>query len=328
MDSGKRQRAGTKDSDMSDEFFGFTSSKRESSEDNVKKPQQVADPLGEGSLASAVSKSKEPASAGLFVDDADPFASSRKDSEDNLFGIAKQNDSVAEKTAESLNVEEELFASLGNKKNVNPAVEKVVPTKAKVSDPLEEDDDLFGASKASKPKAIEKKRTAQESKTITPHDLVTSSQSESKPSEKEKPAATKTKSPLEDDDDLFGTGPTKKGTKTAAAKKKEVSAPPAKIPLPLDDDDLFAVAPAKKESKSAAAGKKEVVAAPAKVSSPLDDEDLFATGPARAAIKAVAKADSPQPSKKTPAKVNPLPDVSETRVVHLDFIMSPSANRP
>lgn len=264
VDSEQRPpRTGTRDSDMSDEFFGFTSS------GSSKVAKEADDPLAGGLFTSSVTKPRVSKANALFSDDSDLFAvSSEKTNkkepavvkpsaanEDDLFSVGNAKDESKTKTGEPLvgkdtstslftaeSPGDDIFSTVSDKtpeKKLEPISEKT-PSKAaesKISSPLDKDD-LFSVvqkdgnnaakSKATKP---EVKVTAKEKAPALDEDLFVSSseKKETKPEKKESEKASADKkfsSPLGDDDDLFTVStPAKKEIKTVAdsAAKKTAS---------------------------------------------------------------------------------------------------------
>ena len=279
-------RTGTRDSDMSDEFFGFTSS------GSSKVDKEADDPLAGALFSSSVAKPNVPKATELFSDDSDLFAvSSEKTNkkepavvktsaanEDSLFSVSNAKDDSKTKTVEPL-VGKDTSASLFTAES-----------------PV---DDIFSTVSDKSPETK-----------LEPS-------SEKTPS---KAAESKISSPL-DNDDQFATVPQKDDNTTAKAKTtKPEEKVTAKEKAPALDEDLFASNSAKKETKL---DKKESEKADKKFSSPLgDDDDLFTVStPAKKETKAVAdsaakKTASPQTTKKAATKASSILNVSTFKRLH------------
>ncbi len=296
VDSGQRpRRTDTRDSDMSDEFFGFTSS----GSSKVTKEEDVEDPLKGGLFSTSASKPKVSKANELFSDDSDLFGvtsekTNKKEpavvktsaaDKDDLFSIGKAKDESKTKTAQPV-IGKDTAASLFTAES--PA-DDIFPT---VSD-----------------KKVEKKLEPSLEKT---------------PSKAAEPKIT---SPL-DNDDLFSSvqkddknvakATVAKADKTEVAKADKTEAKlPAKEKAPALDEDLFASSSAKKESKPEKKESEKATTDKPKFSSPLgDDDELFTVStPAKKEIKSVTdsaakKTASPQTSKKTTTKASSILDVS------------------
>ena len=280
-------RTGTRDSDMSDEFFGFTSS------GSSKVSKEADDPLGGGLLSSSVAKPNVAKASELFSDDSDLFAVSSEKT--------NKKESAVVKT--SATDEGDIFSVSNTKdasktKPVEPLVGKDTP--ASLFAAKSPGDDLFSSV----------------ADTTPPKKLDPSS--EKTPS---KAGKSKISSPL-DNDDLFSA--VQKDDNDSA--KKKVTKPEAKVTVkekaPALGEDLFASSSAKKESE-AEKKESEKASADKKISSPLgdDDDDLFTVNtPVKKEIKtadsAVKKTASPQTNKKTATKASSILDVSTSNRLH------------
>ena len=297
MDSGSRlPRTDTRDSDMSDECFGFSGSS--SSKINTKdtwKPPPIEDPLAGGLFFASDSKPKTSKVDDLFADDSDSFSvssyktskaptvvtnSTSSTNDDDLFSIGNAKDEANIKTTEPLGGDDtlspkaplgDIFAPISDKKILQPKskTKPSKPVQSKTTSPLD-DDDLFESGKKddkSVVNAAETKPTDQETLPISDAGLFPSSavKPEIKPDgkEAEKPTADKKfSSPLGEDDDLFSvSAPVKKDIKPSGVEKKDTDKPTAdkKFSSPLgEDDDLFSVsAPVKKDIKPSGVEKKD-----------------------------------------------------------------------
>ena len=254
-------RSVTRDSDMSDEFFGFTGSS--------KVAKEADDALAGGLFSSSVSKPDVPKSNELFSDDSDLFSvSSEKtnkkepavaktsvSNEDDLFSVGDAKDDSKAKTVEPLvgkdtsaslftaeSPADDIFSTASGKtqeRKLEPNSEKT-PSKAaesKISSPLDNNDVFAAVQKddnntaKAKPTKSEANVTAKEKAPALDEDLLASSSAkkETKPEKKESEKATADKtfsSPLGDDDELFAVNiPAKKEIKTVAdndAKKAAI----------------------------------------------------------------------------------------------------------
>lgn len=296
VDSGQRpMRTDTRDSDMSDEFFGFTSS----GSSKVTKEEDKEDPLKGGLFSASASKPKVSKANELFSDDSD------------LFGVSSEKTNKKEPAVVKTSAadEDDLF-SVGKAKNesktktTEPLVGK--DTTASLLTAASPGDDIFSTVSGKK---VEKKLEPSSEKTPS------------------KAAESKITSPL-DNDDLFPSvqeddknvakATTVKVDKTEVAKAEKTEAKlPAKEKAPALDEDLFASSTAKKESKPEKKEREKATTDKVKFSSPLgDDDDLFTVStPAKKEIKSVAdsaakKTASPQTSKKTATKASSILDVS------------------
>jgi len=275
------QGTGTRDSDTSDEFFGFTSS------GSSKIAKEADDPLAGGLFSSSVSKPNVSKANELFSDDSDLFAVSSEKTN-------KKEPAVVKASAANGG---DIF-SVSNAKDTikNKAIEPLVgkDTSASLFTSESPGDGIFSAVSDKTPQ-----------KKLEPS-------SEKTPS---KAAESKISSPL-DNDDLFSSvqkDDNDTGKKKATKPEAKVT---AKEKAPAFDEDLFASSSAKKETK---AEKKESEKATAdkKISSPLgDDDDLFTVStPAKKEIKTVAdsavkKTASPQTTKKAATKASSILNVS------------------
>ena len=253
VDSGQRpSRTETKDSDMSDEFFGFTSS-----ESTRVKKDVSEDPLAGGLFSDSVSSKPKVSTANeLFKDDSDDLFSisiekTNKTDVDDPFSVGKTKEENKPKTADPLitsdssqnlpsatSPEDDLFSSGTNtKERKSEAILKETPSKdkedSKISSPLDNDDLLSAVPKADE----------NVTKTIAAKDTLSA----------KLPAnlSAKAQSPVSDGD-LFASSTGKEEGKSDKGEKEKTTAD-KKFPSPLgdDDDDLFAVsAPAKKETKT------------------------------------------------------------------------------
>ena len=256
------QRTGTRDSDMSDEFFGFTSSK------SSKVSKEADDPLAGGLFSSSVAKPNVSKANEPFSDDSDLFSvSSEKTNkresvktsaanEDDLISVNSAKDESKTKNVEPLvgkdtttslftahSPGDDIFSTIGDKtpeKKLKPSSEET-PSKAaesKISSPLD-NDDLFSAVQNDDNDSVKAKTTKPEAKVTA----------------KEKAPAL--------DEDLFASSSATKGTKHEK-KESEKTTADKKISSPLgDDDDLFTVStPAKKEIKTVADSAAKKTASP------------------------------------------------------------------
>lgn len=292
VDSGQRPpRTETRDSDMSDEFFGFTSS----GSSKVNEDVTGNDPLAGGHFSDSVSSKPKVSTANeLFSDDSEDVFS---------ISIGKTNKKEESPVSKTSANEDDLFSVGKTKEESKPKI--VDPLIAKDSPPSlfsakSPGDDLFSS-------------ISDKTKEIKPEPKLEKTPSKAK-------EESKISSPL-DNNDLFSpvakddknvrkTTPTEV-SKTTAAKL------PAKEQAPVSDEDLFASSSAKKESKPDKK-EKEKTTADKKFSSPLgdDDDDLFAvSAPAKKEIKSVTdsapkKTASPHTSKKAVTKASSILDVS------------------
>lgn len=264
VDSGFRPlRTGTTDSDVSDDFFGFTGSR---SKVKTEEPSALDDPLAGGLFSTPASKPVASKADELFNDDSDIFSiSSEKNNkesavvsngkisavEDDFFSVNKTKEESNTKVAEPLGgknlfaskilEEEDIFSSVNDEKKIRSSNQKT-PSKAeepKISSPLD-NDDLFSVrkddksvekTKGAQPSKTKAKPVAKEKKPSLDEDLFASNsaKNESKPDKKETEKPTKTKafsSPLGEDDDLFAvSAPVKKDVKSTvdSATKKTAS---------------------------------------------------------------------------------------------------------
>ena len=289
VDSGLRPpRTDTRDSDISDEFFGFTSS----ASSKVTKEEEVEDPLKGGLFSVSASKPNVTKASELFSHDSDLLGvSSEKTNKkepatlktsaagdgDDLFSVGKTKNEIKTKTTDPL-VGKDSARSLFNTESPG--------------------DDIFSTVSDKK---VEKKLEPSSEKTPS------------------KAAEVKISSPL-DNDDLFSS--VQKDDKNVAketapkADKTEVKLPVKEKP-PALDEDLFTSSSTKKESKPEKKQSEKVIADKPKFTSPLgDDDDLFTvSAPAKKEVKSVAdsaakKTESPQTSKKTTTKPSSILDVS------------------
>lgn len=286
-------RTDTRDSDMSDEFFGFSgSSSSKINKEDTWKPPPIEDPLAGGLFLASDSKLKTSKVDDLFVDDSDSFSvssdktnkkptvvenSTSSANDDDLFSIGNAKDKANIKSTDPLGggdifspkapSGEDIFAPIKDKKTFQPKseIKPSKPVQSKTTSPLD-DDDLFEAVKKddkSVVNAAETKPIDKETLPISDGGLFPSSsvKPEIKPDKKEteKPTADKKfSSPLGEDDDLFSvSAPVKKDIKPSGVEKKETDKPSAdkKFSSPLgEDDDLFIVsAPVKKDVKPSGA---------------------------------------------------------------------------
>ncbi|RMX42087.1 hypothetical protein pdam_00001226 [Pocillopora damicornis] len=283
VDSGQRpSRTETKDSDMSDEFFGFTSS----GSTRVKKDVSE-DPLAGGLFSDSVSSKPKVSTANeLFKDDSDDLFSisiekTNKTDVDDPFSVGKTKEENKPKTADPLitndssqnlpsatSPEDDLFSSGTNtKERKSEAILKETPSKdkedSKISSPLDNEDLLSAVPKDGE----------NVTKTIAAKDTLSA----------KLPAnlSAKAQSPVSDGD-LFASSTGKEEGKSGKGEKEKTTAD-KKFPSPLgdDDDDLFAVsAPAKKETKTISDSAAKKTASPltskkavTKGSSILDEDD-------------------------------------------------------
>ena len=289
-------RTDTRDSDMSDEFFGFSgSSSSKINKEDTWKPPPIEDPLAGGLFLASDSKLKTSKVDDLFADDSDSFSvssdktnkkptvvenSTSSANDDDLFSIGNAKNKANIKTREPLGGDdtfspkapsgEDIFAPINNKKTFQPKseIKPSKPVQPKTTSPLD-DDDLFDSVKKDEKSVVnaaETKPTDKETSPISDAGLFPSSsvKPEIKPDKKEtdKPTADKKfSSPLGEDDDLFSvSAPVKKDTKPSGVEKKGTDKPNAdkKFSSPLEeDDDLFSVsAPVKKDTKPSGVEKK------------------------------------------------------------------------
>ncbi|KAM7450973.1 Family with sequence similarity 21 [Porites harrisoni] len=274
-------RTDTRDSDMSDEFFGFSgSSSSKINKEDTWKPPPIEDPLAGGLFLASDSKLKTSKVDDLFADDSDSFSvssdktnkkptvvenSTSSANDDDLFSIGNAKNKANIKTREPLGGDdifspkapsgEDIFAPINNKKTFQPKseIKPSKPVQPKTTSPLDDDDDLFEAGKKddkSVVNAAETKPAEKETLPIPDAGLFPSSsvKPEIKPDKKEteKPTADKKfSSPLGEDEDLFSvSAPVKKDIKPSGVEKKETDKPSAdkKFSSPLgEDDDLFSV---------------------------------------------------------------------------------------
>ena len=322
MLSGPRPpRTDTRDSDMSDEFFGFSgSSSSKINKEDTWKPPPIEDPLAGGLFLASDSKLKTSKVDDLFADDSNSFSvssdktnkkptvvenSTSSANDDDLFSIGNAKNKANIKTREPLGGDdifspkapsgEDIFAPINNKKTFQPKseIKPSKPVQPKTTSPLDDDDDLFEAGKKddkSVVNAAETKPAEKETLPIPDAGLFPSSsvKPEIKPDKKEteKPTADKKfSSPLGEDEDLFSvSAPVKKDIKPPGVEKKETDKPSAdkKFSSPLgEDDDLF------------------IVSAPVK-------KDVKPSG----AESVTKKTSSPATSKKTTPKPSSILDVS------------------
>ena len=288
VDSGQRpSRTDTKDSDMSDEFFGFTSS----ASSKVTENEEVEDPLKGGLFSASASKPKVSKTNELFSDDSDLFeVSSEK---------AKKKEPATDKTP-SAAVQDDIFSVVKAKEE----------SKTSAAEPLvgkDTDEGLF-TTDSSRDDILSSVSDKKVEKKLEPS-------SEKKPS---KAVASKITSPL-DNDILFSSVQKDDKNAATAAKAADKTEPklPAKEKAPALDEDLVASSSAKKESKPEKKESEKVTSDKPKFTSPLgDDDDLFTvSAPVKKEIKSVAdsaakKTASPQTSKKTTAKSSSVLDVS------------------
>lgn len=314
-------RTDTRDSDMSDEFFGFSgSSSSKINKEDTWKPPPIEDPLAGGLFFASDSKPKTSKVDDPFADDSDSFSvssdktnkeptvvenSTSSANDDDLFAIGNAKNKAKIKTTEPLGGDgifspkaplgEDIFAPIKDKKTFQPKSETKPskPVQSKTTSPLDDDDDLFEAGKKDDKSVVnvaETKPAEKETLPIPDAGLFPSSsvKPEIKPDKKEteKPTADKKfSSPLGEVDDLFSvSAPVKKDIKPSGVEKKETDKPNAdkKFSSPLGgDDDLF------------------IVSAPVK-------KDVKPSG----AESVTKKTSSPATSKKTTPKPSSILDVS------------------
>lgn len=259
VDSGLRPpRTGTKDSDMSDEFFGFVgSSSKVKREEETDQLPSLDDPLAGERFAAPALKPKASKANELFSDESDIFSfSSNKNEkrpgvvsnskistdEDGLFSVSKAKEENKTKVSDPLgskdlfkpttNGNEDMFSSGSQEKKLEPS-KKEAPNKTietKISSPLD-NDELFSSDRKDNTN-IEETTAAKPSKT------------EAKPSAKDK-------APPNSDENVFPSSTEKSESKP---DKNEVEKPSKSkvVSSPLGEDDLFTVStPAKKGIKSA-----------------------------------------------------------------------------
>lgn len=308
VDTGQRpSRTKTKDSDLSDEFFGFTSS----GSARVKKDVSE-DPLSGGIFSDSVSTKPKVSTANeLFKEDSNDLFSisiekTNKIDVDDPLSVGKTKEESKPKTADPLitndsspslvsatSPEEDLFSSAKDTKKKSETTVKETPSKgeedSKISSPL--DNDLFSPvpkddknvakTTAAKDKLSAKLPTnlpAKEQSPVSDGDLFASNtaKEESKPNKGEKEKTTTDKkfsSPLgDDDDDLFAvSAPAKKEIKTVtdSAAKKTASPLSGKKTVTKGSSILD------KEDDELFSVKKTEARKPKKVVKPLGDDDLF-----------------------------------------------------
>lgn len=283
VDSGSRPtRTGTRDSDMSDEFFGFagSSSLKTNKEEKTRPPSAVDDPLAGGLFSVPASKPEISKANELFSDDSDIFSFS---SDKKPAVVSNDKSSVDE---------DDLF-SVGNaKEKSKTTIADPLEGKDLFSAKLQRDEDIF--SSVSDEKKLEPSLVKPRSKAVEP----------------------KISSAL-DNGDLFSSvqKDDKSVSKTTDAKASKTDAElPPKGKVPDLDDDLFSSSSAKKEVKPDK--KAEEPKADKKFSSPLEeDDDLFTvSAPVKKDLKtgvdsATKKTASPVTSKKTTPKATSILDV-------------------
>lgn len=288
-------RTETRDSDMSDEFFGFAGSSSKDIKEREALPSlSLDDPLTEGLFSAPASKPKASKANELFSDESAIFSFSdgRKvkssavvangkisPNEDDHFAVGNTKETGKNKGPEpssqrlSANPlgDGDIFSSVSNEKKTEP-FSKETASKSKISTPLD-DDDLFASSLKNDIMDTNSSKTATKlpvNNKETSEDFLSSLVTNgSKPDKTENEKPTKSKefsSPLGEDEDLFTvTSPpkidnaAKKISSTTTSKK---TIPKATSALDEDDDDLFAVKKAEQRK-------------PKKVVKPLGDDDLF-----------------------------------------------------
>ena len=265
VDSGPRSpRTDTRDSDMSDDFFGFagSSSLKANKEEETLKPSFIDDSLSGGVFSASDSKPKVSKANELFSDDSDlfPAVSSEKTNEEPSFvanedrsgkddllsvGNAKEPLGGDDLFGPKAHKNEDIFSSVSDKKKLEPSSKKTPskPVEAKISSPLDSDD-LFSSVRKDDKSAVnttevkasvkpEAKLPPKEKVHVSDEDLLSSSseKNEIKPEKKEtdKPTAGKKfSSPLGEDDDLFSvSAPIKKEVKSGADSAAKKTASPA-----------------------------------------------------------------------------------------------------
>ena len=280
------QRTGTRDSDMSDEFFGFTSSK------SSKVVKDADDPLLGGLLSSSVAKPNVSEANEPFSDDSDLFSvSSEKTNRDPAIvktSTANEDDLFSVKSAKDEN----------KTKNVEPLVGKDTTTSLFTAH--SPGDDIFSAVDD---KTSEKKVEPSLEKTPS------------------KAAESKISSPL-DNEELFSAVQNNDNDVAKAKTTKPEAKITAKEKAPDLDEDLFASSSAGKDTKHEKK-ESEKTSADKKISTPLgDDDDLFTVSTtAKKEIKTVAdsaakKTASPQTTKKTTTKASSILNVSYSCYPH------------
>lgn len=291
VDSGQRPpRTETKDSDMSDEFFGFTSSGSSKVNEGV-----TEDPLAGGLFSDSVSSKPKVSTANeLFSDDSEDVFS---------ISIGKTNKKEESSVSKTSANEDDLFSVGKTKEESKPQI--VDPLIAKDSPPS-----LFSAKS---PGDNLFSSISDKTKEIKPEPKLEKTPSKAK-------EESKISSPL-NNDDFFSPAPkddkiVRKTTPTEVSKTTAAKLS-AKEQAPVSNEDLFASSSAKKESKPDKK-EKEKTTADKKFSSPLgdDDDDLFVvSAPAKKEIKSVTdsapkKTASPHTSKKAVTKASSMLDVS------------------
>ena len=281
------QRTGTEDSDMSDEFFGFTSSKPS------KVVKEADDPLLGGLLSSSVAKPNVSEANEPISDDSDLFSVSSEKTNKREPAIVKTS------TAN----EDDLFSVNSAKdenktKNVEPLVGKDTTTSLITAH--SPGDDIFSTVDDKTP---EKKLEPSSEKTPS------------------KAAESKIPSPL-DNDELFSAVQNNDNDAAKAKTTKPEAKVSAKEKAPDLNEDLFASSSARKDTKHEKK-ESEKTSADKKISSPLgDDDDLFTVSTlAKKEIKTVAdsaakKTASPQTTKKTTTKASSILNVSYSCYPH------------
>ena len=271
---------------MSDEFFGFTSSK------SSKVAKEADDPLVDGLFSSSVAKPNVSKANEPLSDDSDLFSVSSEKTN-------KREPAIVKTSAAN---EDDLFSVNSAKdesknKNVEPLVGKDTTSSLFTAHPP--GDDIFSTTGDKTP---EKKLKPSSEKTPS------------------KAAESKISSPL-DNDDLFSAVQNDDNDAAKANTTKPEAKVTAKEKAPDLDEDLFVSSSAKKGTKHEKESEK--TSANKKISSPLgDDDDLFTVStPAKKEIKTVAdsaakKTASPQTTKKTTTKASSILNVSSSYYPH------------
>ncbi|XP_048588128.1 WASH complex subunit 2 [Nematostella vectensis] len=270
-------RKGTRDSDMSDEFFGFASSK------TTKEKSVSSNEPDEMFAASSKAKSPDLFGGDVLANETttEKNQTQKTDRVEDLFGsssngsVAKRDMPVSKKNDKTSLFDDDLFGRDSQKSMTNPLKDNdlfgsttapTINSKKKTNTEVSTDSDFFSGKKQNTSNDIEQGTRSQ----LKDEDLFSSSKSDNG----NKKATTKDNDLLEniekkpsvapiesakslDEDDLFGAASgTKKTVSQAKTQKKK-----AKPAGDDDDDDLFTV--------------KKVERKPRKVNKPLGDDDLF-----------------------------------------------------
>ena len=213
-------RTETRDSDMSDEFFGFAGSSSKDIKEREALPSlSLDDPLTEGLFSAPASKPKASKANELFSDESAIFSDGRKvkssavvangkisPNEDDLFAVGNTKETGKNKEPEPSSLR--LSANPLDEKKTEP-FSKETASKSKISTPLD-DDDLFASSLKNDIMDTNSSKTATKlpvNNKETSEDFLSSLVTNgSKPDKTENEKPTKSKkfsSPLSEDEDLF-----------------------------------------------------------------------------------------------------------------------------